>query len=153
MNPLHPQEQASTYSWAQASEAKTDEDYRQVEAWLDALAKNRQVKVVRCTADGGRIARHKVLILDGEVISVDIGGYASMAELKRGSHGGTEWLHKVEPLADGWVRIEVMITDLFPEHAMFQRPNGTKVDLGFNDNEHYYMFPLVICGDDLTDAF
>ena len=152
MNPLHPQEQASTRTWAQASaqasaQAQEEIDHATVESYLNELAYNGQLRVFRSVIDGGRIARHKVLILeeeDGEVVSMDIGGYASMAELKRGAHGGTDWLYAKERLEEDWVRIDVMITDCFPDIQIFQRLNGSKVDLGFNDDEHYYLFSVAI---------
>ena len=130
------------------------EDHGQVAAWLDRMAQTRRLKVVRCTTDGGRIARHKVILLeevDGELLHVECGGWVSMAELKRGAYGGTEWLHKMEDLGSGWVRIEVMITDVFPEHEMFKRADGSRVDLGFNDNAHFHSLSVEIHKDDLTD--
>ena len=172
MNPLHPEQvQENVHTWAQASanasrfqqvkqatiaemswlpEAEAA-DYGQVAAWLDRLAQNRQLKIIR-GMDGG-YAYHKVLILeeeeDGEVFSTDIGGYVSMAELRMGAHGGTGWLYAKEEVADGWVRIEVMITDTFPQHEMFKRANGDRIELGFNDNEHFYSFTVTIHKDDL----
>ena len=152
---MHPQEQASTRTWAEASaQAQEEVDHAAVESHLNQLAYNGQLRIIRCFADGGRIARHKVLILeeeDGEVVSTDIGGHASMAELKRGAHGGTDWLYAKERLGEDWVRIDVMITDCFPDIQMFQRLNGSKVDLGFNDDEHYYLFSVAIRESDLVD--
>jgi hypothetical protein len=165
MNPLHPQEQASMRTWAEASAqasakasavTQEDVDHASVESHLNQLAYNGQLRIIRCFADGGRIARHKVLILeeeDGEVVSTDIGGHASMAELKRGAHGGTDWLYTMERLGEDWVRIDVMITDCFPDIPMFRRLNGSKVDLGFNDDEHYYLFSVAIRENDLVDMF
>jgi hypothetical protein len=167
------------YSWADASamatrfqevkraaiaEAETfdlteeqAEDYGQVTAWLDKEARQGTLRVVRCFKDGGRIARHNVLLLeetdDGEVVSTDIGGYVSMAELKRGAHGGTNWLYEKEQVEAGWVRIEVMITDRFPDHPMFKRSDGSRIDLGFNDDEHFYFFTVTIRQEDLVDTF
>ena len=137
-------------AWCTEAQA---EDYGQVSAWLDSLAQSRRLKVVRRTSDGGRIACHDVLILDeveGELYT-ECGGYVSMSELRRGAHGGMEWLRAMEDLGNGWVRIEVMITDCFPDHEMFARADGARMNLGFNDNQHFFSFMVEIHGDDLTD--
>jgi hypothetical protein len=180
MNPLHPeqdQNQKNVYSWTDASkvaaryvevfDAERAEalrigytqqqaaDHGQVAAWLDKEARQRRLRVLRCTTDGGRIARHHVLLLeeeDGEVSSLDLGGYVPMSECKRGAHGGTAWLYKAEPINDEWLRVEVMITDMFPDHEMFKRSDGSRIDLGFNDNEHYYSFAVEIHQEDLVDT-
>ena len=131
-------------------------DYGQVAAWLDMEARQGTLRILRCTEDGGRIARHSVLLLQEdvcEVVPLDLGGWVSMSELRRGAHGGTEWLYKTEPIGDGWVRVEVMITDMFPDHEMFTRPDGSRIDLGFNDNEHFYSFTVEIHQKDLVDTF
>jgi hypothetical protein len=180
MNPLHPEQDQNqgNVSWAQASAeairfeqvkqaeradalrfGSTQEqaaDQGQVAAWLDKEARRRRLRVLRCTANGGRIARHHVLLLeendDGEVVSLDIGGYVHMEELRRGAHGGTAWLHKVDRINDEWLRVEIMITDIFPDHEMFKRSDGSRIDLGFNDNEHYYSFTVEIHQEDLVDT-
>lgn len=177
MNPMNPQEkEQATQSWADASAAATRfqevkqaakkevlylteeqaEDYGQVAAWLDMTARQGTLRVLRGTVDGGRIARHNVFILeeeDGEVFSVDFGGYVSMGELKRGAHGGTDWLYNKDEIVDGYFRIEVMITDMFPDHEMFKRSDGSRIDLGFNDNEHFYTFTVDIPKKNLCDTF
>jgi hypothetical protein len=130
-------------------------DHGQVAAWLDSIARNRQLRVQRYFADSGRIARHRVEILleneEGEIYTVECGGRAFMQELKRA--GDTEWLYKKEELGEGWVRIELMITDRHPDHEMFTRADGKGIDLGFNDNEHYYTFMVEIHQDDLFNNF
>jgi hypothetical protein len=131
-------------------------DRGRVAAWLDSEARQRRLRVLRCTSNGGRVARHHVLLLehtdDGEVFSVDIGGWVSMSELKRGAHGGTEWLYKAERINEEWLRVEIMITDIFPDHEMFERSDGSRIDLGFNDNEHFYSFTVEIHQEDLVDT-
>jgi hypothetical protein len=167
------------YSWANASVAMTRfqevkaatkkealtwyktkeqaEDYAQVAAWLDMTARQGTLRVLRSTTDGGRIACHDVLLLeeeeDGEVNSIEFGGYVSMSELKRGAHGGTAWLYNKDEIVEGYFRIEVMITDAFPDHPMFKRSDGSRIDLGFNDNEHFYSFTVNIPKENLADAF
>jgi hypothetical protein len=186
MNPLHPeqdQNQENVQSWATASaqairfeqvkqaerakalshgatEYMTEsnaEDCGQIAAWLDRLACNGQLRVIRTTADEGRIASHIVEILheneDGEVVSTECGGYVPMWELRRGYCGGTDWLYAKEEVSHGWVRIAVMITDNFPDHPMFKRADGSDVELGFNDNDHFHLFEVVIHEADLVDEF
>jgi hypothetical protein len=41
---------------------------------------------------------------------------------------------------------------MFPDHEMFKRSNGSHVDLGFNDNEHFYSFTIEIHQEDLVDT-
>jgi len=128
-------------------------DNAQVEAWLDMLARQRRLRVTRTTADGGRIACHNVEILD-EVGVMECGGYVYMAELRRGAYGGVGWLKEREDRGDGWVRISVMITaDAFPDHDMFKRADGSRINLGFNDNDHFYEFKVEIHQDDLIDEY
>jgi len=132
------------------------EDCGQVAAWLDRLARNGQLRVTRTTADEGRVASHIVEILDevdGEVVSIECGGYVEMWELKRGYCGGTDWLYAKEEVSDGWVRITVMITDMFPDHEMFKRADGSDVELGFNDDDHFYLFDVILHETDLFDEF
>lgn len=142
-------------SWGCMSEKQAN-DYGQVAAWLDMEARHRRLRVLRCTSDDGRVARHKVFLLeeeDGEVSSVEFGGWVSMSELKRGAYGGTDWLYKVEPINDEWVRVEIMITDMFPDHEMFKRSDGSRINLGFNDYDPFYSFTVEIHQDDLVDTF
>ena len=182
MNPLHPeqdQNQVKTYSWADASKVATRyvevfeaeraealrsydctqqeaTDRAQVAAWLDKEARFGRLRVIRGTSDGGRIAQHNVLLLDeedGEVVSLDIGGYVSMGEINRYHESSRAWLYNKDEIVEGYFRIEVMITDQFPDHEMFKRSDGSRVDLGFNDNEHYYTFTVDIPKENLCDTF
>ena len=128
-------------------------DNAQVEAWLDMLARERCLRVTRTTADGGCIARHMVEILDEDSV-MECGGYVYMGELRRGAYGGVGWLKEREDCGDGWVRIAVMITaDMFPDHDMFKRADGSCINLGFNDNDHFYEFKVEIHQDDLIDEY
>ena len=128
-------------------------DNAQVEAWLDMLARQRRLRVTRTTADGGSIACHNVEILE-EVGVMECGGYVYMAELRRGAYGGIGWLSEREDRGNGWVRISVMITaDAFPDHDMFKRADGSPINLGFNDNDHFYEFKVEIHQDDLIDEY
>jgi hypothetical protein len=130
-------------------------DHGQVAAWLDSHARNRRLHVQRYFPDSGRITRHRVEILleneEGETYAVECGGRAFMEDLKRA--GDTDWLYKRQEIGEGWVRIELMITDRHPDHEMFTRADGKGIDLGFNDSEHYYTFLVEIHQDDLFDNY
>jgi len=137
-----------------AAKQKTkSDDYAQVSAWLDMYAQMRCLRVVRAiTGKYNEYAQHTVSILeevDGELDTMECGGYAFISELRRS--GDMNLMFEMETLADDWVRIELMITDQFPAHEMFQRADGSRVDLGFNDNEHYHVFSVTMHKDDLTD--
>ena len=171
--------EAPKYSWADASKVATRyvevfeaeraealrsydctqqmaTDRAQVAAWLDKEARAGTLRVLRSKSDGGRIAQHNVLLLDeedGEVVSLDIGGYVSMGEINRYHESSRAWLYNKDEIVEGYFRIEVMITDVFPDHEMFKRSDGSNVDLGFNDNQHFYSFMVEIHQDDLFDNY
>ena len=132
-------------------------DCGQIAAWLDRLARNGQLRVTRTTVDEGRIARHILEIIyvndDGEVSVVECGGYVYMSELRRGLCGGTDWLYEKKEVSKDHVRITVMITDIFPNHPMFKRADGSEVELGFNDNEPFHLFDVTIHQADLHDKY
>ena len=136
-----------------AKQTTQSDDYAQVSAWLDMYAQMRRLRVVRAiTGKYNEYAQHTVSILeevDGELETLECGGYADMGELRRS--GDADWPFEKETLGDGWIRAELMITDQFPAHEMFQRVDGSRIDLGFNDNEHYHVFSVTMHKDDLTD--
>lgn len=178
MNPMNPQEQEqATQSWADASAAATRfqaiqqkvkeefmrngtpedqaNDWGQVEAWLDRYARDGGLRVTRTTADEGRLAHHIVELLDenedGEVISIECGGYVEMGELRRGYCGGTGWLSEKKEVSEGWFEITVMITDSFPSHPMFKRADDSDVVLDPYTEDHFHLVKVTICGCDLVD--
>jgi hypothetical protein len=128
-------------------------DYAQVTSWLDMYAQMRRLRVVRTIAGKyNEYAQHKVSILeevDGELNTIECGGYALMSELQR--CGDANLLFEKEELGNDWVLVELMITDQFPAHEMFQRVDGSRIDLGFNDDDHYYVFSVTMHKDDLKD--
>lgn len=149
---------ADMVRWRQVYEAERTESLRfcwpedqandraHVTAWMDRLARQRRLRVNRSLVDDGRIARHWVVFLnDGEPI--ECGGYVEMADLQRRD---TDWLYTKELLDNGWIRIEIMITDQFPDHEMFTRSDGSRVNLGFN-GDHFYLIEVEIHQDDLID--
>lgn len=157
----------SLQRWNQVSHESTEEalsmgltndqaaDYGYVTAWLDCKARNRRLRVERSiTGKYNQWAEHRVSILeevDGELNTIDCGGYAEMSELRRS--GDENWPFEKEDLGDGWVRMDLMITDMFPDHEIFQRSDGSRIDLGFNDNEHYYIITVTMHQDDLIENF
>ena len=128
-------------------------DYAQVTAWLDCFARTRRLRVVRTVAGlYNEYVRHIVSFLediDGELGIVECGGYAEMSELRRS--GDAAWPFEKNDLGDGWVSMDLMITDRFPDHEVFQRPDGSRIDFGFNDNEQYYIVSVTMHQDDLID--
>jgi len=129
----------------------------QVAAWLDKEARQGRLRIMRSMPNGGRIARHNVLLLeekDDEMSVVsDIGGWISMADLHGVHERHTSWIYNKGEIVEGYFRIKVMITNTFPDHEMFKRSDGSQIDLGFNDTEHYYMFTVDIPKKDLVDTF
>jgi len=91
-------------------------DNAHVAAWLDKLARRRQLRVERSLIDDDEYAFHSVQILheneNGEVVPIECGGWVEMYELHRGYMDGPGWLYKKEEVSDGWVRIKLMIGDI-----------------------------------------
>lgn len=132
---------------------KQAHDYAQVAAWLDMFAQMRRLRITRTIAGKyNEYAQHKVSILeevDGELETLECGGYAEMGELRRS--GDADWPFEKEELENGWVRLDIMITDMFPVHEMFQRSDGSRIDLGFHGEDHYHVFSVTMHKDDLID--
>jgi len=132
-------------------------DNAHVAAWLDKLARRRQLRVERSLIDDDEYAFHSVQILheneNGEVVPIECGGWVEMYELHRGYMDGPGWLYKKEEVSDGWVRIKLMIGENFPDHPMFKRADGTRIDLGFNGDDHFFVFTVVMHQDDLIDKY
>jgi len=128
-------------------------DRGQVAAWLDNLARTHRLRVERYIEDGfDRIVRHRVHILDREddTYAVKCGGSLDMSKLV----WGEDWPFRTYALDNHWYMIELMITDVIPEHEMFKRPDGSKVDLGFNGKNHQLCsFVVEIHDDELVGDF
>ena len=129
-------------------------DRGQVAAWLDNLARTHRLRVERYIEDGiDRIIRHKVFILDREdddAYAAECGGSLDMSKMA----WGEDWPFRTHTLDDDWRLIELMITDVIPEHEMFKRPDGSTVDLGFNGTNHQLCtFSLEIRDDELVGDF
>jgi hypothetical protein len=148
----------SAYSTDQEAFQATDEvahDYALIAARLDQAASSRHLQVSRYkTLD---ICYHFVQLIveeeNGEIYSLEMGGYISIAELNHDAHSDREFPFKKEALEGGKVRIQLMITDEYPDDPFFLREDGqTKVNLGFNDKP-YYVFEVTLFEEDLKDNF
>jgi hypothetical protein len=144
-NEVYEEEYRESRQWASDEVAR---DRSKVAACLDALARRGLLKVQRYVSDSGWV-RHRVYVLneDGEDVA-ECGGRVEVYELRR---SGESWPVEKERLTDGRLRIELMITDRLPDIEMFRRKDGSRMDLGFNDNEHYYSFSVVMDEKDLED--
>lgn len=137
--------------WRTLRKEDVARDSAQVEAYLNALAMNRRLKVERYLTEWGVLAVHAVSVLDDRGAEIaEIGGYIEIGELRRGAGGGCNWPFEKQQLPGGRVRISLMITDMFPDIEMFRREDGSRVDLGLNDDDHYYDFSVEIDERDLT---
>lgn len=145
-NEVYEAEYRESRIWASEEVAR---DCAKVAACLDALARRRLLRVQRYASESGWV-RHRVYVLneDGEDV-VECGGRISMYDLRQNGEGN--WPFAKEKLKDGRCRIDLMITDRLPDIEMFRRKDGSRMDLGFNDNEHYYVFSLVMDERDLED--
>ena len=124
-------------------------DRAQVNAHLNVLAQCGRLKVRRIFRE--RVWAHRVEILDenGDVLA-DCGGHISVGELNRDSYMKS-CLSQKEIMGDGFCRIDLMITDIFPNIYVFKRDSGENVDLGFNDYSSYYIFSVILHENDLED--
>ncbi len=116
-------------------------DRGQIAAWLDHYALNRRLRVERSIHNG--IIQHRLDFMD-RLAPLECGGWGLIENY--------DWAMQSETLEDGWVRIEVMITKVFPDHAMFKRANGERIDLGYTD-KNYYTFLVDIHPTDVHCAF
>jgi hypothetical protein len=108
-------------------------DRGQVAAWLDNMARTRRLRIERYIEDGmDRIVHHKISLLDKEDDETVCRGSLDMAKMV----WGEDWPFRTDTLGDDWYQITLMINDELPEHAMFKRPDGSTVDLGFNGTNH-----------------
>jgi len=105
-------------------------DRGQISAWLDYYAVNRCLRVERSMNNG--IIQHRVDFMD-RMAPMECGGWAFQSELQ----DNYDWAFQSESLDNGWVRIEVMITKVFPDHEMFKRADGERVHLG---HKSFYTF-------------
>jgi len=124
-------------------------DRAQVTAYLNVLAENGRLKVSRIFRE--RVWVHRVEILDenGDVLA-ECGGHISVGELNRDSYTKS-CLSQTENIVNGFCRIDLMISDIFPDIYVFKRDSGKNVDLGFNDYSSYYIFTVIMSEEDIQD--
>jgi hypothetical protein len=113
-------------------------DRGQIAAWLDHYALNRRLRVERIISNG--IVQHRLDFMD-RLAPLECGGWVIQDET-------VDWALQSEKLDDGWIRIEVMLTKVFPDHAMFKRADGERIDLGYTD-KNYYTFLVDIHPNDV----
>jgi len=117
-------------------------DRAQVNAHLNVLAECGRLRVSRIFRE--RVWAHRVEILDenGDVLA-ECGGHISVGELNRDSYTKS-CLSQTENIGNGFYRIDLMISDIFPNIYVFKRDSGENVDLGFNDYSSYYIFSVIL---------
>ena len=125
------------------------QDYNRVHTFLQELATQRRVQVLRTSRWDIHNWSHYVTFLDtdgneiahtrGYIFSIDV-------RLGKWDEKYVKWSERVD---DDHTKIHLMISDRPPQEI----PEFKNVDLGFNDNEHYYGFDIVMHNDDITDDF
>jgi len=125
------------------------DDSDRVHTFLQDMATQRRIKVIRTSrrdicnwshdvsfldADGTEMARTCGYIVDIDVL------------LGKWDEQYVKWSERVD---DDHTKIRLMISDSPPEEV----PELENVDLGFNDNDHYYGFEVVMHNDDIEDDF
>jgi hypothetical protein len=124
-------------------------DYDRVHTFLQDMATQRRLKVIRTSRKDILNWSHDVSFLDadGKEIAwtcgyiVDIDVYLGKWDEKY-----VKWSERVD---DVHTKIHLMISDSPPKEI----PELANVDLGFNDNDHYYGFDVVMHNDDIEDDF
>lgn len=124
-------------------------DYERVQAFLQELASQRRIQVLRTSRHDISNWSHYVTFLDtdgqkmahtcGYIFSIDV-------YLGKWDEKYVKWSERVD---DDHTKIHLMISDRPPKEI----PEFKNVDLGFNDNEHYYGFDVIMHNDDIEDDF
>ena len=124
-------------------------DYERVHEFIQGLANQRRIKVVRVSRWDTSNWSHYVTFLDidGNKMAHTHGYIFSISvHLGKWDERYVKWSERVD---DDHTKIHLMISDRPPKEI----PEFKNVDLGFNDNEHYYGFDIVMHNDDITDDF
>ena len=124
-------------------------DYDRVHTFLQKMANQRRIKVIRTSRKARLNWSHDVSFLDdngkemawtcGYIVDIDV-------ICGKWDEQYVNWSEKVD---DVHTKIHLMISDSPPEEI----PELANVDLGFNDNDHYYGFDVVMHNDDIEDDF
>jgi hypothetical protein len=126
-------------------------DYDRVHTFLQNMATQRRIKVLRTSrADIGNWS-HDVSFLDadgeqmawtcGYILDIDVA-------LGKWDEKYVKWSERVD---DKHTKIHLMISVSPPRDGTV--PELERVDLGFNGNDHYYGFDVVMHNDDIEDDF
>lgn len=121
-------------------------DRAQVNAHLNVLAENGRLRVSRIFRECMWVHRVEILDENGDVLA-ECGGHISVGELNRDSYTKS-CLSQTENMGNGFFRIDLMISDIFPDIYVFKRDSGKNVDLGFNDYSSYYIFSVILHEND-----
>ena len=124
-------------------------DYDRVHTFLQDMATQRRIQVVRTSRGDINNWSHYVTFLDtgGNEIAHTCGCIFSIdVHLGKWDEKYVKWSERVD---DEHTKIHLMISDRPPREI----PEFKNVDLGFNDNEHYYGFDVVMHNDDIEDDF
>ena len=126
-------------------------DYDRVHTFLQDMATQRRIKVLRTSRKDIRNWSHDVSFHDadgkekartcGYILDIDV-------LLGKWDEKYVKWSERVD---DNHTKIHLMISDSPPNDGTV--PELENVDLGFNDNDHYYGFDIVMHNDDIEDDF
>ena len=124
-------------------------DYDRVHTFLQDMATQRRIKVIRTSRKDICNWSHDVSFLDadgkemawtcGYIVDIDV-------ICGKWDEQYVKWSERVD---DDHTKIHLMISDSPPKEI----PELENVDLGFNDNDHYYGFDVVMHNDDIEDDF
>lgn len=141
-----------------ASEQKKDisemgeetRDRAQVHAWLTIFAETGRLFVVRNSRRGSWYHRVSILDDDGNVVA-STGGFVTDVDVLLGKWDQiyVRWTEKVN---DDYSRINLMTSTILPDIPAFQRADGKRVDLGWND-DYFECFDVVLHNDAIEDHF
>jgi hypothetical protein len=124
-------------------------DYDRVHTFLQDMATQRRIKVIRTSRRDIHNWSHHVSFLDADGKEVAwTCGYIVSSDVYLGKWDEkyVRWSERVD---DDHTKIHLMISDSPPEAV----PELENVDLGFNDNDHYYGFDVAMHNDDVEDDF
>jgi hypothetical protein len=127
-----------------------NQDRSQVHSWLTIFAETGRLIVQRNSRPGRW--NHNISILDGDgnVIASTCGFVTGVdVLLGKWDQEFVRWTQKVD---DDHSRIRLMTSTILPDIPVFQRADGTRVDLGWND-DYFECFDVVLHNDAIEDNF
>jgi hypothetical protein len=126
------------------------EDYERIEAWLQAEATARRIKVYRVSNHNRQESIchfHAVEFWkEGEFLEESVGYIVGVdVALGKWHEKYVKWSEKVD---EEHTKIRMMLSDRLPSFSVFEGAN-----LGFNDDDHFYHFEIVMHNEDIIDEF